>query len=191
MISIVLEAFANVVSVVRERDAARIKRLEDAFLEANSNIPPTIDRHGRFHAPVDGYVLPEMFVDYMKNYDDVIFAAGQYLPIPLTGDDYFDHFRFEKARQLDAKYQAREKIKVETSLADKVIGELKDNAYITFGKGQSWEVNNVSVCYLYMSSPNKSFLDMFFKVIKDAIENTETQQYTGDALVGRIGCVFL
>lgn len=186
MINLVLESFAVVVDELKERQAANIQRLENAWSEANSDIPPNMDRQGRFHAPCDGYQLPFMNVDYIGNYDEMIFAKGQYLPIPLTGDDYLDHSRFTKASRNAELYRPRGKLKVNEELADQIIGELKDNLYINFTKGKSWAVNDISLCYLYMTSTNQSMLDRFIKAIKDTVENNDRQVYTGCALEGRI-----
>lgn len=186
MINLVLESFAVVVDELKERQAANIQRLENAWSEANSNIPPKMDRQGRLHAPCDGYQLPYMNVDYIGNYDEMIFAKGQYLPIPLTGDDYLDHSRFTKASRNAELYRPRGKIKVNEELADQIIAELKDNFYINFTKGKSWSVNDVHVCYMYMTACNQSMLDRFIKAIKDTVENNDRQVYTGEGCEGRV-----
>jgi len=186
MIEVVMNAFATVVEELKERQSANIKRLENAWSEANSNIPPTMDRQGRLHAPCDGYQLPVNYaVDYIGNYDEAIFAKGQYLPIPLTGDDYLDYSRFVSHARNVERYRPRGKLKVNEELADQIIAELKDNFYIYFAKGKAWSVNDVSVCYLYMEACNQSMLDRFIAAIRDAVENTERQLYTGQAIVGR------
>lgn len=185
MINLVLEAFSNVVDIVKNADSKRIQRLENAWSEANSNTRPNIDRQGRFHAPCDGYQIPITNEDYIGNYDEMIFAKGQYLPIPLTGDDGLDHSRYTKSARYAEKYLPREKIKVDAVLADQIINELKDNCYIGLHKGKCWAVNDIDVCYLYLESANQSFLNQFYKAIKSTIENNDVQIYNGDAVVGR------
>lgn len=186
MLNLVVSAFEKVLSKVIERDAARIERLNNAWAEENSNMPPILDCKGRFHAPCDGYVLPNSSEDYVgRNYDEVVFAKGQYLPVPLSRDEDIAYLQIRKSNAMLEKYMAREKIKVEESLADEIIKELEDNAFIKFGKGKSWEVNDIRVCYLYLSG-NKSFLSDFYSSIKDVIENKDKQIYTGEAVEGRV-----
>lgn len=185
MLNLVLDAFSKVVAEVKEKNLARQKRLEAAWSEANDNLPPIVDSHGRLHAPCDGYHVPTQILDYVGCYDDVYFAKGQYLPIPLTGDDELDYSRFKSSERLANKYLPRDKIKVDESLADEVIAELENNYYISFTKGKSWEVNGNNVCYLYLSSPSQAMLNKFVKSIKSVIENTDKQVYTGEGIVGR------
>lgn len=186
MLNLVLNAFAEVVDVVAKRDAARIERLNNAWSEANENVPPIVDRQGRLHAPVDGYSLPHVHEDYaLRNYDDVVFAKGQYLPVPLSRDEDIAFLQQRKSATMAEKYQAREKIKVDAELADAIIAELGDNMFISISKGKSWEVNGTQVCYMYLTG-NKSFLTQFYEAIKGAIENKDKQVYTGEGVDGRV-----
>lgn len=186
MLNLVLNAFEEVVAVVTKRDADRIERLNNAWSEANSNMPPILDCKGRLHAPCDGYMLPFTCEDYAgRNYDDVVFAKGQYLPVPLSRDEDIAYLHERKSAAMAEKYQAREKIKVDAELADSIIKELGDNMFIGLGKGKSWEVNGTQVCYMYLSG-NKSFLTQFFNAIKGVIENNDKQVYTGEGVEGRV-----
>lgn len=185
MIQLVLDAFAEVVEEVNVANAKHLEQLSNAWSEANDKLPPTMDRHGRLHAPVDGYHLPTEYLDFNGCYDDVFFAKGQYLPVPLTGDDVLDYSLCQKSNRLAEKYMPRERIKVSETLADEIIAELDNNTYIDFKKGTSWEVNGIGICYLYMSAPSKAILNKFHKSVKDAIENKDVQQYSGTAIKGK------
>lgn len=186
-ITFVLNAFEEAVKHSNVKYRERIAKMEAAWSEANSYIPPKMDCMGRFHAPCDGYSLA-IHLDFSPNVDsEKLYRKGEFLPVPLDPmQEMFSSGRSSKSKY--DSYAPREKIKVELELAQKICQELEGNSFIEFGCGKSWQVNDSNICYLYMTAIVRGVFNEFVKAVRDAIENTEKQAkrvFTGAAYEGR------
>lgn len=80
------------IGLIEERNEIKRKhkeRLLSVYKEENQGLSPNVDHNGRFHAPIDGYVIPE---EISKNFDlkgkeDVIWGKGEFLPVFLTAEE--------------------------------------------------------------------------------------------------------
>lgn len=135
----------------QERFAKRQAKLESMWSEANDHIAPTIDIHGRLHAPYSGYQLPTHidFSTTLQYGDEFFFEKGQYLPIPLSESNY------HKTMNSRLVYS---KVKSVKSEIEEFINRIQDNLYINskFNTGKSWEQYGVEVCYLYTTVSDKT-----------------------------------
>jgi hypothetical protein len=145
----------KIVEILRSKflelqSAARVRRdrIEAAYKEQNSNIPPTQDRNGRYHAPCDGYMFPcELLgrVEYRGSYDDFVFGAGEYLPVPITEeDDYLGGYG--SVFPLDYKGRVKSVVsKIEELRAvDRELG-------LQVSHGKVWEQDGQKIAIAYVS----------------------------------------
>jgi hypothetical protein len=104
-----------------------------------------MDRNGRYHAPTDGYMVPQD-VDYRGNYDDHVFGAGEYLPVPLTDeDDYFGGFNMTLSR-----FDYRQKVKCAVELIQ-AIAKVSEQYGFTVTHGKAWDQNGIQTAYAYVT----------------------------------------
>lgn len=103
------------------------------------DIGPTVDCHGRLHAPVDNYLWK----------DGLYYLAGQYMPDPWA--EKFDMFDY-------AKGTLTYKVKVVSSLVEEL------QSFLAGSAGKAWVENNVSVCYFYASVTKSQY-----KLLSDMI----------------------
>lgn len=153
-----MQKFAAVTAVVATLEAnyaARQARIMAAFKESNSNITPTEDSNGRLHAPCDGYMLPTRYADMCEgDYSDRLFAAGEYLPLPVTADEEYIYNRGCIAMGNFPTYKQKAKAPVS------IILELKAaNIYrLEVSHGKAWDENGVQMAYAYLEGM-KSLVD--------------------------------
>jgi hypothetical protein len=165
-----MEKFAALVTIVntrREAYFARRERIEAAFSESNHGMTPTRDVNGRYHAPCDGYVLPNAHRnDYNRDYDGHCFGKGEFLPIPLSNDDKF----FGSSSSFDpSKYEYKRKVKATVE----VINELKNCGFpLDVSHGKTWEQGGVAVAYCYLSGLWKELVDEAVKVLEESLQNS-------------------
>lgn len=144
-----MENVINTIAVAYNKycteSAVRRARIETAWKEQNNEIPPTVDRNGRFHAPCDGYTVPDN-ADYKGDYSDHVFGAGEYLPVPLTEeDDYFGGFN-----QSLSRFEYRQKVKCSVSLIESIASVSNQYGFtVTYGK--VWEQAGIKTAYAYIT----------------------------------------
>lgn len=142
IITLLEEAF----EVQKQKSNDRRNRIEKAWKESNSDIPPTLDSQGRYHAPVDGfrYMIPDSVFDYKVDVEGRIFGAGEYLPVPLTSDDdFFGGFN----KFYDESY--KEKVKAQVSLINEVKA-LDGKFGFEVEHGKTWEDGGEEYAYAYI-----------------------------------------
>ena len=139
-----------VVDALESKANARRARILAAYKEANSGLEPTTDIKGRYHAPCDGYMLPDGYSDLCQgDYSERIFGAGEYLPTPVIDEEH-EYNRDALMWAFDpTKYQYRQKAK--TLLSD--FEELKAMAIngVELNHGKAWDESGQSVAYAYIN----------------------------------------
>ena len=184
-LNLVMNAFESAVEHCNKKYRDRVEKLENAWSSANEGLTPNQDHLGRWHSPCDGYNLADDLdfpdtVDYEKKY-----RKGEYLPTPIDYSSDVAMMASAKSARMKSYYRSKDKIKVEEELAIAICEELADNSFIEFGHGKAWEVNGVKICYLYLAAHVENAFKHFVESVKDAIENTDKQIYTGEAIEGR------
>ncbi len=160
----------------------RCERIEAAYKEANSNIPPNVDKYQRCHAPCHGYVIPKVkldFCDFNDCYENRLFSQGEFLPNPVSNDEF--SWLSRRSTSLLSKLA---KIKISGDDFD-VIKEIdSDGMPFKFSCGKTWEKDGVNHAYLYVYSCWKSVLDVFrTEFTKPEPKKVEKPQ-KGDAITG-------
>ena len=164
-----MEKFASLTAIVeanRQAYIARMERLENAFSEDNNGMIPNVDCNGRYHAPCDGYVIPNAYrTDYNRDYSDVLFGKGEFLPIPLTNDDkFFGGSSFDSSK---FEYKAKVKAPVE------VINQLKEAGFpLDVSHGKTWEQGGVAVAYCYLSGMWKTLVNEAVSILEQSLVNS-------------------
>lgn len=144
------EKFSDL-KVIRQK---RSERVEAAYSEANNKMWPTVDRHGRFHAPCDGY-------------EDVdgrgIYAKGEYLPIP-------ESMLEEWGAQLTGKeFGKKARILVESSFSDELSAILSQQYGLRPSAGKKFERGGTEMNYIYVSG-NEALATVIEETVKAAKE---------------------
>jgi len=123
-----MKVFEKLEVLVEQRKDYRAK-LIIAGANDNGGTPPSVAVDGRLHAPYGGY-----------NWDEVTYAAGEFLHNPLgEGLSKITKTRF-KIRKEDFNEFAE--------LFHPINNE------IAISTGKVWDQNGISVCYLWMSASN-------------------------------------
>lgn len=146
-------AVSATIATLEANYAARQARIMAAFKESNSDITPTEDSKGRFHAPCDGYMLPVKYADMCEgDYSDKVFAAGEYLPEPLVDEEHY-YNRMNKLANLPT-YRRKVKAPVASIEALQEMGVYRLEA----SHGRAWDESGVMVAYAYLEGM-KSLVD--------------------------------
>jgi hypothetical protein len=167
----------EVCDTMRALHNARRARIEAAFREENSDIPPTVDSRGRYHAPIDGYMLPEGW----EFANDRVYGAGQFIPTPVDPDaEYFFCGT--------PNFEHKTKVRATVSQIEEIAAFIEANnipANITHGK--SWQMNGVQVAYAYVGGQWKSLVKTIVgcleEMIKPVIEQKPEVYLNGKATV--------
>lgn len=141
IITLLEEAF----EVQKQKSNDRRNRIENAWKESNSDILPTLDSQGRYHAPVDGYTIPDSCFDYKVDIEGRIFGAGEYLPVPLTPEDDF----FGEFNKFHSDFTYKEKVKAQVSLI-KEVKALDGKFGFEVEHGKTWEDGGEEYAYAYI-----------------------------------------
>lgn len=164
------KAVTATVATLEANYVARQARIMAAFKESNSKILPTEDSKGRFHAPCDGYMLTDSYAEMCEgDYSDRVFAAGEYLPLPLVDEEHY-YNRMNKIDNLPNGY--RQKAKAPVS----IILELKDqNIYrLEVSHGKAWDESGVMVAYAYLEGM-KSLVNAAVTDLTDHYNSSKVQ----------------
>lgn len=185
-IELVLKSFEAAVEHCNKKYKERVEKLERAWSSVNEGLVPKQDCLGRWHSPCDGYSLAQDidFHDFIDR--EKLYRKGEYLPTPIDFRTDENYSRAQKSSRMYEMHRSKDKIKVDANLAEQICTELANNSYIEFSHGNSWKVNGNEICYLYLKSHVENAFTFFVKSVKDAIENTEKQIYTGEAYEGRV-----
>ncbi|MND22819.1 hypothetical protein D3C76_103000 [compost metagenome] len=154
-----MEKFTNVAATVARLVSlyeAREARITAAFKESNSDMEPTRDYNGRFHAPCNGYRLPDGYAamcEIGSIDEEKLYSAGEYLPEPVFDEEHA-YNRANLIRNLPNEY--RQKAKAPVS----IILELQaaDVYRLKVTHGKEWDENGVQVAYAYLEGL-KSLVD--------------------------------
>lgn len=158
---------------------ARRKAIEDAYCEANQDMPVNIDCMGRMHAPCDGYVDIE---------SDRIYGKGQFIPHPpIEFDERDDTFRSFSCSFYSGLFNQR--IKTKTSVVAELLADVNTlkGLGIIASNGKSWEQQGMEICYLYVKSAYKSDLAIIAEYCKVSIEKApeKTPEHLVDVKEGK------
>lgn len=153
----------------------RTERLNNAYAEANGNIPPTIDPKQRLHAPKDGYVIPSIQVnhcDFEEKYVDRLFGKGEYLPNPIREDQEF--YFFHKTNK-EFKHSTSIKLESEEFIELFKNIDLEDKPF-SFKFSKSWTFNEEKNCYLTIHGAWKSVTEEFFFMHKEYTDIVKSER---------------
>jgi len=138
LVNNIVESFLIVLSESNKIDVDRMEELERKSLEANQGLKPTIDCHGRLHAPCNGY-----------QWGEDIYPAGAYL-----------------SNEYDCKHVQDEKTRFKTSVETVTLlkGAIKS---LNFSTGKSWGDSGIEVCYCYVTGLSKTQLKRIEELTKE------------------------
>lgn len=115
------------------------RRIMDKAAHINQEKGPTIDRHGRLHAPCDGY-----------EWEDVIYQGGSYLPFPPE---------FYEMLEMTSGYTPKDfssfgfSSRIKSSPTEVAAIKEACGAYAEVSAGKTWD--NDQVCYCYIKTTRK------------------------------------
>lgn len=154
----------------------RHARIASAFSELNRGIEPNRDRNGRYHAPCDGYLIPDSYrLDYShRDYSDVLFGKGEYLPVP------FDPFEDPLCKESFKDYAiTKARFKVLESFKKEMTEFSKEFEYsVSFGKAWTDKNDNI-ICYAYLSG-----MKMFINALESVVGYVEVERSKAEVIKG-------
>lgn len=160
-----------VIADLSEQFKARRARIESAYSEANSGKEPTRDGQGRYHAPCDGYMLPDGWADLcLGDYSGRLFGRGEYLPIPCTDAEH-EINRYFAIQDTPFGYKAKAKALVSD------IAELKALKIrgLEIGQGKSWvDDSGNETAYAYLEGL-KSIIDAATGTLEALYQTTKVK----------------
>ncbi len=158
------------------------QRIIEKAATANHELEPTIDCHGRFHAPCDGY-----------EWDGDIYPGGAYLPFPLEFWEMLEELTGKPcgpSNRTSASYTPKHRIKVTTEEAEEIKVACDKFAEVSIGK--TWD--DGVTCYVYIQTSRTKLSELVaeyrmeqeaaLKAIRDA-EQAAKRALKGVAPVGR------
>lgn len=156
---IIISQLEAIVERNRKAYIARQEKLQELYKEENENIAPTLDRHGRLHAPCRGYRIPDSIqnlYDFSDDYSERIFEKGNYLPVPIN-----DEFSFFYANS--PEFSQYESFRIEGDMIQE-FKNLEEKAKelflpISFKYSRVWQYNDVDCCYVTVKSIWKSVIN--------------------------------
>lgn len=161
--------FLEMIEKRKEIQEKRQKRLMLAYSEVNADLPPNVDKKGRLHAPIEGYMLPEsiyLFFD-LKGKEDNLWGKGEFLPELLTDEE-----EREKIKYLNDDIKDLASIKLKCSIKEteefkNTLNKYKDmkNLVVQLKSGKLFKEGVEDFNYVYFKSPS-----FYAKKIKKAIE---------------------
>lgn len=171
---------ANIDSIVaRKRDeySAHCIRIENAYTEANSELPPNVDNNGRLHATCDGYMLPSSRLEncnFAEEYETKIFAKGAFLPNPINDSDELFFFVNERHDNQFKNHVSR------LLSGDEIIEAMRDidtkDKPLNIRFSRSWKRNGETQCYINIYSAFKTINNKITSVIDDYAEEKEMER---------------
>lgn len=162
VIESILANIENITEKNRVKYQDRLNMIEKAYKEENEMLSPKIDSKGRFHAPCNGYRIPDVILnhcDFTASYDDTLFAKGSYLPTPID----LDSFYFQN-KKIDFKYKNRILLKGRDTIDLFKTIDSKNKPFKCF-TGAEWEKYGEVHAYLHIHSMWKSVVDAFVNPI--------------------------
>lgn len=153
------QAIIAAMEKIQTQHAERERRLSAAFSELNSDILPNVDKYGRLHAPIDGYVCP---VEWDVN--EKLYGKGEYLPFPFDPDrEYF----FSGNWSSDCK----DKVKASVDAINDCKAWLESNGIpAAVGCGKAWQQGEQSIAYAYVSAQWKTLVDAICYVLNASMQ---------------------
>ena len=154
------ELFAQIDQRLAERDQRRnalFARHNAAMEVYTSEVPPTIDRDGRAHAPCDGYVYP---VDPWGEQERT-FHAGSYLP-----EFYIDEDGEWWPSSGEPRFTRCPRFQCPMVLIDALREKLEDTAF-RVNHGKSWDYRGVQVAYVYFEGLSRVLTNDLRDMIAD------------------------
>jgi|TARA_R110000851_G_scaffold162490_2_gene306333 hypothetical protein len=140
-----------------ERFHAIQLRLDEKSATANNDIYPTIDAHGRRHAPCDAYI-----------WDDVMYQGGAYLHTPVHILEMLEESGVLLGSFDSSKFIKRTKLKADLDIFNQI--KRLCNTYKIDMEVKHGAVWNEGECYIYMSSKKSSLIEAIEVYAKEAKE---------------------
>lgn len=171
---------SNIDSIVaRKRDeySAYCTRIENAYKEANSALPPTIDNNGRLHAPCDGYMLPNSQLvnfDFGEEYESKIFAKGAFLPNPIHDND--ELFFFDNERNNNKFNHHASRLLTGDEIIDVMRNIETNDKPLNIRISRSWKRKGETQCYINIYSAFKTINNKITSIIDDYTEEKEIKR---------------
>lgn len=158
------------------------KRIMEKAAAANNDLEPTEDRHGRLHAPCDGY-----------EWESDIYPGGAYLPFPQEFWEMLEERTGRPCGPSSASsnsYGSKQRVKVTTQEAEEIQVACAKFAEVSIGK--TWD--DGVTCYVYIQTTRTKLIELIadyraeqeaaLKAIRDA-EKAARQALKGEAPEGR------
>lgn len=159
-----------------------VKRIKEKAATANHDLEPTEDRHGRLHAPCDGY-----------EWEGGPYQGGSYLPFPL---EFWEMLEERTGRPCGpsgasaASYGTKQRVKVTTSEAEEI--RVACNKYADVAIGKTWD--DGVTCYVYIQTTRNKLIELIadfraeqeaaLKAVRNA-EQAAKRALKGEAPEGR------
>lgn len=152
--------------------AKYLKRLESAYSESNNGMTPNVDSKGRYHAPCDGYMMPNAHKwDYgHKDYSDVLFGKGEFLPFL---DDPFTDKVGANVKDFSDKF----KVKVNNSVKEMIL-ECKEAFSVNVSFGKEWESYGETFRYAWIvgGTVEKHFANFIAEEMVAQVEKKKAEE---------------
>ena len=183
MINTIESKITNIINKNERIYNKRMESIEAAYKETNEMIPPNKDNLGRFHAPCNGYRIPQVQLDncdFTDCYEDRLFQKGSFLPNPI--EDEFVWFN----NNCYNKFKMKSRILIQNETIEKLKEiDFKEKPFM-LGFGNTWSKGDNIFCYLYVSSDWKSIITLFKETIKK-LENKKAKVAKSNKGVGLEG----
>lgn len=142
-----------------------LERIMQKAATANNNLKPTTDRHGRLHAPCDGY-----------EWEGDIYAGGSYLPFPMEFWEMLDERTGRvcgPSRGVAFSYGVKQRVKVTTIEAEEIRVACGDYAEVSIGK--TWD--DGVTCYAYIQTTRNKLIELVadFRKEQEAALNAQRE----------------
>lgn len=146
------------VAQAEEHYAEVQKRISERAATANQNQIPTIDKHGRMHAPCDGYY-----------WEDEIYSGGAYLPFPM---DFYEMLSELAGRPINpSKKDYSISSRVKATKEEALIIEEACGKFAEVSTGKIWS-DGVS-CYVYIRTSRKGLNNLIEDYIAEEAEKAK------------------
>lgn len=182
----ILNVFVSLINQRKEIKRKHQERLISVYKEENQGVEPNVDCNGRFHAPIDGYVIPEIIARTfdLKGKEDVIWGKGEFLPVFLTPQEIDEITPYDPSL-----HHSYVKIKTTQSEYDEFVDNYNKNDDINslvsdLKSGKEFMIDDVVYKYTYFKTPH--FYAKKIKLEQEKFEDQKREQerkYKGKLLL--------
>lgn len=192
----------NVNTIIERNRALYEKRLNlvtESYKVENEGLSPNIDKKGRLHAPCNGYKIPDRqlsLCDFTACYDEKLFRKGEFLPNPITDDQFFFFSGASYDKSFKTSFCLEESDEMMTAF--KTLQEESNDLPFDISFSRSWTFNKKTYCHVNVKSGWKSIISLFeeqmsiiteekeaIEKARKAIEAAERKALKGVAPTGR------